>query len=100
MDTSVAVDYPEGNSLGLPDRVINIGLMADRKNYLIASGFIIIIGLVFVFMSKPRTESSQIAATESEYKKCPQCAELIKREAEICRFCNYKFIDPTKTRYI
>ncbi len=24
-------------------------------------------------------------------KKCPQCAELVKAEAKICRFCNYEF---------
>ena len=24
-------------------------------------------------------------------KKCPQCAEKVKREAKICRFCNYQF---------
>jgi uncharacterized membrane protein len=24
-------------------------------------------------------------------KKCPQCAEFVKAEAKICRFCNYQF---------
>jgi len=24
-------------------------------------------------------------------KKCPQCAEFVKAEAKICRFCNYEF---------
>ena len=27
---------------------------------------------------------------ERNLKKCPQCAELIKREAKICCFCNAK----------
>jgi len=26
-----------------------------------------------------------------ESKKCPRCAEFVKVEAKICRFCNYQF---------
>ncbi|MEA1015587.1 OB-fold protein [Sphingosinicella sp. LY1275] len=26
-------------------------------------------------------------------KKCPQCAEVIKREAKVCRHCSYQFSD-------
>lgn len=25
------------------------------------------------------------------FKKCPKCAESVRREALICRFCNYEF---------
>ena len=47
MKTSVAVDYPNGNEFGLPERVNNLGLMADKQNYLIVSSVFIIVGLIF-----------------------------------------------------
>ena len=41
LETSVEVNYQNGNSLGLPNRVNNIGLMADKQNYLIGSGVLL-----------------------------------------------------------
>lgn len=29
--------------------------------------------------------------SSSSLKKCPKCAENVKVEAQICRFCNYEF---------
>jgi len=35
------------------------------------------------------TEKNKIES--GEMKKCPECAELVRKEARICRFCNYEF---------
>lgn len=87
MDTSVAVDYPDGNSYGLPDRVNNIGLMADKQNYLIFGAILSVLGIVAVITSDKKKEK------EEAEKKCPKCAEMVKKEALICRFCKHEFND-------
>jgi hypothetical protein len=56
MDTSVRVDYPMGNFFGLPERVNNLGLMNDKQNYLIVSGVISIIGVIFIVMKKNKSK--------------------------------------------
>ena len=37
----------------------------------------------------PAVGSDEVVAGIS--KKCPKCAEIIKSEAKICRFCGYNF---------
>lgn len=47
-----------------------------------------LIGLIIALIAKPniqKVEQSAIASGES--KKCPFCAELIKKEARVCRYC-------------
>jgi hypothetical protein len=48
MDTSVPVNYTYDNTAGLPTRVNNLGLMADRQNYLIFSGILVVLGSVLI----------------------------------------------------
>lgn len=41
-----------------------------------------LIGFIIVLVAGPPTGSQ---------KKCPKCAEMVKTEAIICRFCQYEF---------
>lgn len=46
----------------------------------------------------PKEEDGEIPKKISpEMKKCPQCAELVKRETRICPFCGYEFYPKPKT---
>jgi hypothetical protein len=49
--------------------------------------FLIVTAIILLLI--PKSQESQGAT-----KKCPQCAELVKEEALICRFCNFTFPKP------
>jgi hypothetical protein len=56
MDTSVKVDYPNGNQYGFPDRVNNLGLMADRQNFMIIGAIITIGGCILYYSETNKKE--------------------------------------------
>ncbi|MGF6595100.1 hypothetical protein ABIE20_005345 [Pseudomonas sp. 2835] len=67
-------------------RVNNLGLMAERQNYTIIGGILLIAGIL-MNMRGGRGSSDKIAASYSDTRACPQCAEQIKLAAVKCRFC-------------
>lgn len=91
MDTSLEVSYPEISTslnIDLPERVNNLGLMQEKQNYLMFGGICFILGLVLVY-AFPNSKSEE----NEGVKKCPKCAENIKKEAEICRYCSHSFVE-------
>ena len=86
MDVSLQVDYQYGNPLGLPDQVNNLGLMDERQNYMIFGSIICILGMITVITYEKKSKSNL------GLKICPACAEKVKNEALICRFCKTNFV--------
>ena len=83
MDTSVETGGTSEYGTYIPrTRVNNIGLMSQQTNFLIGAGISFISGILLIgFSSKSGANSSEAVRT------CPYCAEQIKAEAVICRFC-------------
>lgn len=53
MDISVAVDYANGNSYGLPERVTNLSLIQEKQNYMVFGGIISLVGFFMIYTEKP-----------------------------------------------
>ena len=74
---------------------IAVGYWYRNKGESFFAGFILavlmspLLGALFVAISKRQTGSIEARALSSgEMQKCPFCAELIKPDARVCRYCN------------
>lgn len=51
-----------------------------------------IVALPHALMLRPDARTIETKAlADGELRKCPRCAELVKREAKVCRFCGHGF---------
>lgn len=81
LDTTVASGIEGG-------RVHNIGLMNDRQTIVVIAGVIAIVGAIFVgFSSRNNVTRVNPMTAENRTRQCPFCAEHVKYEALVCRYC-------------
>ncbi len=82
----VSVEVPRQEILGITiggGRVANLSLMAERQNGILFGFGAAFVGGIFMFLG--RETKTTIAADE---RKCPFCAEFVKTEAKVCRYCH------------
>jgi hypothetical protein len=67
------------------DRVHNIGLVSERQNHLILSGFVAIAGILF--MGFGEVVASRQAPPARTGPPCPMCNAILEGQPQICRHC-------------
>jgi predicted hydrocarbon binding protein len=50
-----------------------------------------IAAIILIVAGKKGEVEEKQKEQEGILKKCPECAEMVKSEAKICRFCRYEF---------
>lgn len=79
---AMAMDVSVPSGMG---RVNNLGLMADRQNYLIVGGVVLIAGLLILLLGQRQPAHGQ--QSDLDARPCPLCAETIRSAAIKCKHC-------------
>jgi len=101
IDTSVKVDYSRYYNIGLPERIINnLGLISDKQNYLIISGFLILGGIILFAIGANSNEITSENITHEEFSSketssalsyCSSCGQAYNSKGKFCENCGQEF---------
>jgi hypothetical protein len=83
---ALAMDVSVSSGVG---RVNNIGLMAERQNFLLIGGLMLLVGVIMAIAGK-RQKGADDSSDDS--RACPFCAETIKCAAVKCKHCGSEVV--------
>lgn len=86
MDVTVTTEVQNVGGVKIPSQTVNnIGLMDDRRNTLIMGGLAEVIGIVLIGVGTLNRKPAGM-------KACPYCAEDIRGDAGVCRYCGHELV--------
>lgn len=78
---ALAMDVSVSSGAG---RVNNIGLMAERQNFILIGGLLLLVGVIMAVAGKRQVE---VIGSSNHGRACPICAETIRCAAVKCKHC-------------
>lgn len=78
---ALAMDVSVSTGAG---RVNNIGLMAERQNFILIGGLMLLVGVIMTVAGKRQVE---VLGSFNDGRACPICAETIRCAALKCKHC-------------
>lgn len=83
------------------------GFIADKKGYSLYGYFFVglvlgVLGIVLIYVLPSTPEKIEEKKLQSRAgRKCPMCAEVVKAEAQICRYCRHELSpDPNLSHFV
>jgi hypothetical protein len=70
--------------LGLPELVVIATILA-----ILAAGAVAIVWIVIAVVRRGSSNPPHVPSQAQ--KKCPDCAEFVRTEARVCKYCGYRF---------